>query len=55
MAASYLKLTIDGQDIQDVILQQVSISQSLNDHYRCHTEFRHTEDQRGRQTSSITV
>jgi type VI secretion system secreted protein VgrG len=55
MAASYLKLTIDGQDIKDVILQHVSITQALNDHYRCHAEFRHTEDQRGSQTSAITV
>jgi type VI secretion system secreted protein VgrG len=54
MAASYLKLIIDGNWIQDVILQHVSVTQALNDHWRSHVELRHMEDQRG-GTSSITV
>ena len=46
MAASYLNLKINGELVKDVILQHVSITQALNDHWRCHAECRHTQDQR---------
>jgi uncharacterized protein involved in type VI secretion and phage assembly len=46
MAAGYLNLKINGELVTDVILQHVSITQALNDHWRCHAECRHTQDQR---------
>lgn len=47
MAASYLNLKVGGELVRDVMLQHVSITQGLNDHWRCHAECRHTQDQRG--------
>ena len=46
MAPRYLNLKIDGQVVKDVILQHVSVTQGLNDHWWCHAECRHTQDQR---------
>ena len=46
MATSYLNLKINGELVKDIILQRVSVTQALNDHWRCHTECRHTQDQR---------
>lgn len=46
MAVRYLNLKIDGEIVKDVILQHVSVTQALNDHWWCHAECRHTLDQR---------
>jgi type VI secretion system secreted protein VgrG len=46
MAARYLNLKIDGKFVKDIILQHVSVTQGLNDHWWCHAECRHTQDQR---------
>jgi type VI secretion system secreted protein VgrG len=46
MATSYLNLKIDGQLVSNVFLHHVSVSQELNQHWWCHAQCRHLEDQR---------
>lgn len=46
MSTSYLNLKIDGQLVADVILHHVSVIQELNQHWWCHAQCRHLEDQR---------
>ena len=55
MAASYLNLKINDELVKDVILQHVSITQALNDHWRCNAECRHTQDQRGPSLAAIAA
>ena len=49
MAATYLNLKINGNIVKDVILQHISVTQSLNEHWWCHVECRHLQDQRRSQ------
>ena len=45
-----LIVKVNGTEIQE--WQHVSVTQPLNDHWRCHLEIRHTEDQRGQPTDA---
>jgi len=50
MATAYMLVNIDGQAITDfspgVVLEEVDVTQEINEHWRCFIKCRQTEDQR---------